>query len=243
MEVIRFLISGQTAHFKKPDVNSYCYYTYNHLPKPQLLGILGAVLGLGGYTQQGESQYPEFYEKLQFLKVAVLPIGNKRGLFSKKVQTFNNSVGYASGETGNNLIVREQWLEDVKWEILIDFTSLEDKDLQGHLKNILLNGEAVYMPYLGKNDHMADITEPFLVEIHEVDGAETLESLFKVDDFIFEDDFDDEDEPPFMFKDYMPVGFTPENMYEFKKIGFTNRRISTSNAKVYAYNQQNIVFI
>jgi CRISPR-associated protein Cas5h len=34
---------------KKPDINEGIYLTYNLLHKPALLGILGAVAGLGGY--------------------------------------------------------------------------------------------------------------------------------------------------------------------------------------------------
>ena len=51
MEAISFILSGKTAHFKKPDVNSYAYFTYNNIHKPALLGLLGAVLGLKGYAQ------------------------------------------------------------------------------------------------------------------------------------------------------------------------------------------------
>jgi len=35
--------------------------------------------------------------------------------FSKKIQIFNN----ASKEIGGNLIVREQWLENAKWQIIV----------------------------------------------------------------------------------------------------------------------------
>ena len=60
-----------------------------------LLGILGAILGYKGYSQMQdilsnkkkkgklESSYPEFYEKLKDLKIAILPLNNK-GIISKK---------------------------------------------------------------------------------------------------------------------------------------------------------------
>ena len=49
METVKFTLSGQTAFFKKPDVNEYCYFTYGHIHKVALLGILGAIVGYTGY--------------------------------------------------------------------------------------------------------------------------------------------------------------------------------------------------
>lgn len=124
MEILRFTLSGKNAFFKKPEVNSYCYYTYGNIHKVALLGLLGAVLGYGGYTQMqgfdkakkkaGLSEgFPEFYERLRDLKISILPDSkHKKGYIPKKMQTFNNSVGYASKELGGNLIVKEQWLEN-----------------------------------------------------------------------------------------------------------------------------------
>ena len=76
------------------------------------LGIFGAILGYGGYAQKewkkekkGQSievDYPEFYEKLRHIKVSVVP-KNERGYIPKKVQIFNNSVGYASDEQGDGM--------------------------------------------------------------------------------------------------------------------------------------------
>jgi CRISPR-associated protein Cas5h len=124
-EAIKFDIKGKNAFFKKPDANTYTYFTYNNIHKIALMGLLGAVIGLGGYTLQnqsimlGEKQiYPEFYLRLKVLKVCIIP-NAKCGYFSKKIQQFNNGIGYASKEQGGNLIVREQWLEEPSWTIYL----------------------------------------------------------------------------------------------------------------------------
>ena len=52
MKTLRFTLSGKTAFFKKPEVNSYVYFTYGNIHKVALLGIFGAILGYGGYTQK-----------------------------------------------------------------------------------------------------------------------------------------------------------------------------------------------
>lgn len=155
MEALQFTLSGKDAFFEKPEVNTYHYYTFGQIHKVVLLGMFGAILGYGGYAQKkwespkkGEpavEDYPEFYERLKDIKISIIP-QNERGYIPKKIQIFNNSVGYASGEQGGNLIVKEQWLENPKWEIylLLDGTEAEK------IADYLLQNRCVYFPYLGK---------------------------------------------------------------------------------------------
>lgn len=79
-------------------------------------------------------EYPEFYEKLKELKISVVP-ENQGGYIQKKVQVFNNSVGYASEEQGGNLIVKEQWLENPIWDIYIMLDCEEAKKIADALEN------------------------------------------------------------------------------------------------------------
>ena len=72
MEVCKVTLKGRTAFFKKPDVNSYYYFTYGQIHKVVLLGIFGAVLGYSGYesikTDKRKKHsmagpgFPEFYD-------------------------------------------------------------------------------------------------------------------------------------------------------------------------------------
>ena len=193
MEILRFKLSGKNAFFKKPEVNTYCYFTYGNIHKVALLGIFGAILGYSGYTQiqdmikpkkkktKLEPSYPEFYERLKDLKVTILPL-NEKGNIPKKIQAFNNSVGYASREQGGNLIVKEQWLENPAWEICV----LIDCEEAEKLKDAIQNHKCVYYPYLGKNDHLADI------EFISVDEAKLAadEELYRIDSFIKRDDIE-----------------------------------------------------
>lgn len=107
MKALKFTLSGKTAFFKKPEVNTFYYFTYGQIHKVVLLGIFGALLGYKGHIQKkwvkpkkGQTpivEYPEFYEKLNHLSVSIVPRNNK-GYISKKVQCFNNSTGFASEE-------------------------------------------------------------------------------------------------------------------------------------------------
>ena len=168
MKILKFKLYGKTAFFKKPDVNSYLYFTYGNIHKIALMGMFGAILGYGGYNQldlkkrsdkNNKDIYPEFYKRLENLKVAIEPL-NDEATISKKVQVFNNSVGYASKEMGGNLIVKEQWLENPSWNIYV----LINNDEAIKISEYILNNKAIYQPYLGKNDHLANISEVELLE-------------------------------------------------------------------------------
>jgi len=181
MKALKFTLSGETAFFKKPDVNTYLYFTYGNINKIAILGIIGAAIGLAGYNFQKKQDFPQFYSELNSLNVSIVP-RNERGYIPKKVQVFNNSVGYASQEQGGNLIVKEQWLEKPIWDIYI---LIDDNKNMDKITNSFLNNSFVYMPYLGKNDHYANITDAQLVDLKEITSSEKVNSLFIKDYFEF----------------------------------------------------------
>ncbi len=263
-KAISFKLSGKTACFRKPDVNQYAYFSYNNIHKPALLGLLGAIIGLGGHIQlhnenrkiEEENKaikkkadkkplndgYPEFYEKLQELKVSIIPLA-PHGYFSKKIQVFNNSVGYASREIGGNLIVREQWLENPSWQIMIlDDGSSEYKKL----KDYLIEGKSVFIPYLGKNDHPAKIDDVKEIELSTelvLDDGIYMNSLFvKNSDKI--DGWQKEGEQPFLFQEISPIKLQEEyHFYEYETLVFTNIGIENTPKNSYSYKEKNYAFI
>lgn len=232
MKAIQFILSGKTAHFKRPDVNSHAYFTYNHIPKVTLLGLLGAILGFEGYLTQGGKTFPEFYERLAGLKVAIVPVGRERGVFSKKIQVYNNSVGYASQEAGNNLIVREQWLEDVAWRVYLSSESNVASDILEALFDHLLNRRAIFIPYLGKNDHIASITEVKRIELVEDPGAERVDSLYLCTEVTLDEETWN-NKRPYTFEDSFPMRLNEIGMYECEKIGKTNRVVVKAKQPIY----------
>jgi CRISPR-associated protein Cas5h len=254
MKAISFKLSGKTACFRKPDVNTYAYFSYNNIHKPALLGLLGAIIGLGGYTQlfeknrdlkkgalEYDDRYPEYYEKLKDLKVSIIPLA-KNGYFLKKIQTFNNSVGYASQELGGNLIVREQWLENPQWQIMIlDDESEEFKKVSEYI----LGGKSVFIPYLGKNDHPAKI-DPKSVQaiiLSEANGN-FIDSLFiknfeKLDGWVRESD-----DNPYFFQEISPYSLQKDyHFYEYESLVFTNYEITNIPKDTYHYDGKNYSFI
>jgi len=238
MKSLKFTVSGKTAFFKIPEVNTVCYFTYGNLHKPALLGMLGAIMGYAGYSQQKESgsDYPDYYEKLQNLQVSVVPVA-KDGYFSRKVQVFNNSVGYASAEEGGNLIVKEQWLENPAWTVYLKLESPEAEQIAQQL----LQHRCVYVPYLGKNDHPANITEVTVTELEETDITREeimLRSLApaRLTDF-------DMDAFSFRYGEFLPIALSREsNQYIAEKFVLTDGELIDCKVPVYCDGQTHIVF-
>lgn len=243
MELLKFTLKGDFAFFKKPDVNTYLYFTYGHIHKVALLGMFGAILGYNGYNQMKFAKkyqnkpavYPEFYAKLSNLQVAVIPHSSN---FSRKVQVFNNSVGYASKEVGGNLIVKEQWLENPAWDIYIQTDSAQGSEL----KQRLLDRQFVYLPYLGKNDHPADILDVrVLADVNVAEDCSYIDSIFTKSDFAFESDIT---KRIYKYEEQLPIALNCDtNNYEFATFVYTNATLSKlSDIVVYDANGKNIVF-
>lgn len=240
MEVLKFTLSGKNAFFKKPEVNSYYYFTYGNIHKVALLGLLGAILGYGGYIQmKKEEEYPEFYQRLKELQISIAPDPASKGSFSRKIQNFNNSVGYASAEEGGNLIVKQQWLEEPRWDIYIKLDSREAE----RIKEYILSQKCIFFPYLGSNDHPADITD---VQICRAEKAQDMEeeridSLFPRKWAVL--DFDEEPGKPYLYEEYLPIGLNEKTLlYQTDKFFFTNIPIADYSCDIYRIEGKHIVF-
>lgn len=228
---LKFTISGKVAFFKKPDVNEKVYFTYNNIHRIALLGMLGAIIGLDGYKSyklfgEDPSDFPEFYDKLNLLKVSIIP-NAKRGYFSKKIQYFNNSIGFASKEEGGNLMVKEQWLENPSWTVYL-LKGDADDNVWNKLQEYILVGKCVYVPYLGKNDFPAILSNCTKLELcgGEFDHIDSIfyGELDQVDDLS-----ETGEELPFLFREMSPVTLASKyNFYQYKRSIFTNYKLSSS---------------
>lgn len=252
-ETIKFELSSRMAIIKKPESNE-TYYTYNFPHKIMLLGILGAIIGLNGYNYYALKKYlgqpieelPEFYSKLKKLKIGIIP-NIKNENFNKKIQTFNNSVGYASKEEGNNLVVKEQWLENPSWDIYI---LNDESDEYKKIKEYLINKKCEYIPYIGKNDHFANITN---IEIKnaELKNNNYIDSIF--DENILSDYVDEFEEmfafgakvvDEYEYKEILPTKLNDKIGYtDFKPFIFTNKKVTIKdNVNLYLVGDKTIYY-
>ena len=135
--------------FKKPDLNDGILLSYNMIHKPSLIGIFGAVVGLGGYQRKGE--FPEYYHAFKDVPVGIEPLGHERGNYQKTSVKYTNTVGYANAD--GNLLVEEMMLISPAYRCyaLLDLEVPEQNKLYEYLKA----GKAEYIPYFGKNEYQA----------------------------------------------------------------------------------------
>ncbi len=182
--VISVRIRSPLGFLKKTDMNEDLYLTYNSLHKPALLGILGAIAGLGGFYQsyiEDTKKLPEYYQKLNSICAGIKPVtGGDSAVFKKSYLKYNNSTGFASHEEGGNLIVQEQILINPAFDVYLklDLDIQEQKVIYENLKN----NDAVYIPYLGKNEFQVwwdDFREYEFSEFHPAEGEQyQIETAF-----------------------------------------------------------------
>ncbi|MCR4944961.1 MAG: type I-B CRISPR-associated protein Cas5b [Clostridium sp.] len=249
MDVLKFILKGKTAFFKKPEVNSYIYFTYGNIHKCVLLGIFGAILGYGGYNQTSllskihkdkNNFLPEYYEKLENIKISIVPLSEK-GSLSKKIQYFNNSVGYASKEAGGNLIVKEQWLENPAWCIYV----ILDNDESRLLAHYIINNKVTFNPYLGKNDHIADISNAEIIkDVAKSNTFSKIDSLALKKDFEITFEEEDEEIDYFKYEEYLPLNLHEEtSLYVLEKFFYSNMEVNAkTDVDVFDIKGKNIVF-
>ena len=209
MQALKFTLSGKTAFFKRPEVNTYYYFTFGNIHKVALLGIFGAILGYQGYNNTIE--LPEFYQKLKDIKLSILP-HNKKGYFSKKIQYYNNSVGYVV---------------------------LLDNEEANKLAKAIINKKCIFIPYLGKNDHPANITDPVIVDLEKRNiDEESLACLFPKGDF---EEAEDIDIDFYKYQESLPVRLNEKTgLYEYMTFIHTN--LYMDEGSVYSFDEKNIVF-
>lgn len=146
--LISFDVVGDFGFFRKPDTNDGIQLSYNLIHKPSILGILGAIVGLAGYSQAGV--WPEYYNQLKHLPIGVEPLsGDERGNFGKMVVTYTNTVGYANDRS--NLIVRESTLMNPAYRLYLLLDT--NNPVEAKLLEFIQAGKATYLPYFGKNEY------------------------------------------------------------------------------------------
>ncbi|MBD3843093.1 MAG: type I-B CRISPR-associated protein Cas5, partial [Campylobacterales bacterium] len=141
---------------------------------------------------------------------------------------------------GGNLIVREQWLENPKWQIMI----LDDGSEEfAKISEYLLSGKSVFIPYLGKNDHPANIMDVKSIVLSGTEGS-FIDSLFvknfeKLDGWAREGDSN-----PYFFQEFSPYALQRDyHFYEYKPLVFTNYEIANIPEDTYCYGGKNYSFI
>lgn len=249
--IISFDLYADMGFLKKPDINEKIYLTYNMLHKPCVLGVLGAIAGLKGFTKNNE--FPEYYIKLKDIPVGIKPIGEacERGNFTKNVTTYTNTIGFANAD--GNLIVSEQTLIRPAYRIFL-LLDLEKEDEQTLYKRIRQQ-EATYIPYLGKNDYSAwwnkeDVKE---YSFQKFEGGEEfiVETIFIKEDALAGQVVEHQSRfrnnlaflnGSFMYFEKLPIGYNSKlYQYDYADFAYTDWRLSKDSFLANLYKADNLI--
>lgn len=238
MKALKFTLSGRTAFFKNPQVNiSTEYFTFSQIPKTNILGICGAIMGYKGYNNGLQDDgYTEYYSKLKDLKIAIVPYMDKRG-FKKSQHCFTDSTCLNSKD--GVWIEKQIWLENVKWNIYILLDNEEAKTLADRI----INHKHRYHIYLGKNDHFAQISNEEIIELETLDN----EIVTEIHSLVEKDKIQTmRTTYTTSYIEYLPIALEKDTgRYIYKKIMTTNSKIKVIDKDLEVYNNdnENIVFI
>lgn len=258
MTLVSFDVRADFGFLRKPDVNfakvgdgsKQIGLTYNLLHKPALLGILGSILGLEGYSRY--KQRPEYWEKLMHIKVGIAPLqffGNEsketgfiprheRGSFSKINMVYTNTTGFGNKDKNGNpstWVLYEDTLIRPAYRcfVLLDRANAVEELLHQRL----LRQEADYLPYLGKNEfalswdnvQVLPDARPFAGG-QEFQVVSAFRKTSRVSDAVaravgLRARQGHTGEPPFLHFERLPVGFDEHLMqYRYAEFVYSNAR-------------------
>ena len=224
-QLVSFTIKAEFGMFKKPDINDKIFVSYNMIHKPYLLGILGAIMGYAGHNQnQDKSKMPEYYEKLKDIKVAIAPSSENGGIFKKEFIIFNNTT---NGSIAN---ITEQTLVNPAYRIYLELDDKKDKELIGKLEK----NEAIYPPYMGKNEFSL-WWDNFKVhdKFEKIDSKEKFEVrtiIKKPENFVLKNSgYKERTTNYFYLFERLPIGFDEQlKQYNYHEFLYTNAVFKTN---------------
>ena len=251
-KLISFDLKAEMGFFKKPDINDGIYLTYNMLHKPALLGILGAIVGLQGYQNNGV--FPEYYQKLKHLEIGVAPLESDNGNFTKDIVAYNNGTGFASSEAGGNLIVREQIIIKPSYRCYLLLNI--DNETEKALYERIIKYEAEFLPYMGKNDFSAwwENVQDYDFVKFSANGSYKVASVFAKTEAVSNhivrslSMFSKEAMVPvFVYFERLPIGFDEQLMqYNYAEFVYSNATFSkemdmSAGGEFYTLNNSEVI--
>lgn len=237
-ETISFVISSDFGIFRKPEIVDVGL-TYEIIPKPTLLGILGAIMGFKGLTHPTEEDDLEYYEKLHNLKVGIIPLEHQKKTFKKRTTpikkiflNFNNVHSF--GNTDGNWILKEQLLLNPVFRIFICQGGCE-KNLFLDLKEKILKRQFEFYPYMGKNEFPITLSNPKVITPNRIDV-----NPVKLDSIIFKEVIKREvlqkspkSKPTEIFRIKLNYPFELQSFqYRYKETILTNLSLDIDQTKV-----------
>lgn len=241
MKALKFDLCGKYGFFKNNESNAV-NMTYQVIPKPTIMGLLGAIIGLDGWNQISEHDGKlEYYEVFKNSKIAITP---HKPYFEVFYETINNSTGFENKD-GGVANIKRQILQNPCYRIIIQQEGV-DKEHYNKLKEMLTKGESIYRICLGNRRYVANIYNFKEIEIHQENSKDDLiiNSIIKKDEVeeLYED-FEDGVEGFESITQY-PTKYDEEYGHYRENIIYTNSYIKVKEGcELYKYNGNIYSFI
>lgn len=146
MKGFQIKIDGDWAHFKKPETNNNPL-SHDLIPKTALIGMIGAVLGIE--RKKMKSLFPQLSEDLLYGVELLKPV--------KKT-----SCGFTSHTAINPTAIKSpkafEMLRDVSYKVCLGLYRERSHSIFDKFLKEILDGHAVYAPYLGIANCPAELT-------------------------------------------------------------------------------------
>lgn len=224
MNVYSFEISSDFGFFQWRKTKGDKRVTNLFISKTDVLGILGAVIGLDGYSQNNFRNYfksdekETFYEALTGLDISIVPL--KRPEFVED-HLIHRDAHFVNVDGA--LKVEILSLKKPGYKIFISQGKTTEKCFK-KIVNYLNNGWSTFIPYLGKNNYPLEITNFEGVDIKEVKKADRIDSLFLEKTVTYIEEVDELTENEFLLVDGLK--FFVENNAKIKNEAFIPKIIS-----------------
>ncbi len=187
---------------------------------------------------KSELVYPEYYKKLQDIKVGIKPLGEFP--FNKIMNKYNSNNSYFNGK--DNAIISEQLLIKPTYRIYL----YEEKGkILSKLVNRLKNNDFVFMTYLGKNEFIASFKNIKNINVSPIPKDKIkkkiqISSVFlkiKSQDTPNQDGIPIREDtntvsglPQGFVREYYPIGYSANAIhYELQVVEYTSRSVESSN--------------
>lgn len=180
---VSFQLSGHFGFFQWAKTRGDFRMTNLFISRTEVLGIIGAIIGLEGYgprmfkERMGVAGDAPFYDVLGDLAVAVIPLVEPQ-MFEDHL--IHRSMKHINAKGG--LQVRMTGLVQPAYKVVLHQGGVSD-DVFEKISCYLKNGWAEFIPYFGKNQFpvsYSDVKEEMLTETH--NEKQVVDSLYCQED-------------------------------------------------------------
>lgn len=145
MKAFQFIVSGNWAHFKKPETNNNPL-THDCITKTALIGLIGSVLGIE--RQDMKKQFPKLSENIIYSVQFLNPLKKVSWGFSSRT---------AINPTASGSPKYFEFLYNPKFKITLALKNKESEKEFIHFLEAIKNQESIYTPVLGWHNCPANL--------------------------------------------------------------------------------------